>query len=125
MSNNDFVDAKFQQFVQQFHTEEQKVLLAFYRELVGKRSIPYKITDRNFTVTVQKSQGFSIDIEFQDVLIEDGRHPKEIFMESLRGERLSDGRYRLSFINGLAAQTEGQVSKESSFSFSAPVKSKI
>ena len=119
MSNNDFVDAKFQQFVQQFHTEEQKVLLAFYRELVGKRSIPYKIKDRNFTVTVQKSQGFSIDIEFQDVLIEDGRHPKEIFMESLRGERLSDGRYRLSFINGLAAQTEGQVSKESSFSFSA------
>ena len=46
-------------------------------------------------------------------------------MESLRGERLSDGRYRLSFINGLAAQTEGQVSKESSFSFSAPAKSKI
>lgn len=29
--------------------------------------------------------------EFQDVLIEDGRHPKEIFMENLRGERLEDG----------------------------------
>lgn len=118
MSNQDFVDEAFHQFVQQFNTEEQKVLWAFYRELVGKRKIPYKIKERKFLVNVQMSQGFSVNIEFQDVLIEDGRHPKEIFMESLRGEKLGNGRYRLSFLNrmGLA---EGQEPKESSFSFSS------
>lgn len=119
MSNYDFVDEKFHQFVQQFHTEEQRVLLAFYRELVGKRKIPYKIKDRNFLVNVQMSQGFAINVEFQDVLIEDGRHPKEIFMENLRGERLADGRYRLSFTNRLASNGEGQAPKESAFSFSS------
>ncbi len=119
MSNYDFVDENFHRFVQQFHTEEQKVLLAFYRELVGKRKIPYKIKDRNFLVNVQMSQGFAINVEFQDVLIEDGRHPKEIFMENLRGERLDDGRYRLSFTNRLASAGEGQAPKESAFSFSS------
>ena len=118
MSNHDFVDEAFHQFVQQFNTEEQKVLWAFYRELVGKRKIPYKIKERKFVVNVQMSQGFAIDIEFQDVLIEDGRHPKEIFMESLRGERLSNGRYRLSFLNRLGL-AEGQEPKESAFSFSS------
>ncbi|WP_405319306.1 hypothetical protein [Frisingicoccus sp.] len=119
MSNQDFVDEAFYQFVQQFHTEEQKVLLAFYRELVGKRKIPYKIKDRSFSVNIQMCQGFAIDVEFQDVLIEDGRHPKEIFMENLRGERLDDGRYRMSFTNRLAASSEGQAPKESAFSFSS------
>lgn len=118
MSNYDFVDEEFHQFVQQFHTEEQRVLLAFYRELVGKRKIPYKIKDRNFQVNVQMNQGFAITAEFQDVLIEDGRHPKEILMENLRGERLEDGRYRLSFTNRLASG-EGQAPKESAFSFSS------
>ena len=118
MSNQDFVDEAFHQFVQQFNREEQKVLWAFYRELVGKRKIPYKIKERKFLVNVQMSQGFAIDVEFQDVLIEDGRHPKEIFMESLRGERLSNGRYRLTFLNRLGL-AEGQEPKESSFSFSA------
>lgn len=119
MSNHDVVDEDFHQFVQQFHIEEQRVLLAFYRELVGKRKIPYKIKDRNFSVNVQMCQGFAVDVEFQDVLIEDGRHPKEIFMDSLRGERLEDGRYRLSFVNRLAPLSEGQALKESSFSFSS------
>ena len=118
MSNQDFVDEAFHQFVQQFNRAEQKVLWAFYRELVGKRKIPYKIKERKFLVNVQMSQGFAIDVEFQDVLIEDGRHPKEIFMESLRGERLSNGRYRLTFLNRLGL-AEGQEPKESSFSFSA------
>ena len=118
MSNQDFVDEAFHQFVQQFNMTEQKVLWAFYRELVGKRKISYKIKERKFKVNVQMSQGFAIDVEFQDVLIEDGRHPKEIFMESLRGERLSNGRYRLTFLNRLGL-AEGQEPKESSFSFSA------
>ena len=113
MSNHDIVDEAFHQFVQQFHTEEQKVLLAFYRELVGKRRIPYKIKDRNFSVDIQMCQGFTVDVEFQDVLIEDGRHPKEILMDSLRGERLADGRYRLSFMNRLAPLGENQAPKES------------
>ena len=112
------VDEAFHEFVQQFNKEEQKVLWAFYRELVGKRTIPYKIRERNFVVNVQMTQGFVIDVEFQDVLIEDGRHPKEIFMESLRGERLSNGRYRLSFLNRLGL-AEGQEAKESAFSFSS------
>lgn len=119
MSNRDIVDEAFLQFVQQFDTEEQRVLLAFYRELVGKRKIPYKIKDRNFFVNVQMCQSFAVDIEFQDVLIEDGRHPKEIFMDSLRGEVLPEGRFRLSFINRLAPQSDGQQPKESSFSFSS------
>ena len=119
MSNHDIVDEAFHQFVQQFHTEEQKVLLAFYRELVGKRRIPYKIKDRNFSVDIQMCQGFTVDVEFQDVLIEDGRHPKEILMDSLRGERLADGRYRLSFMNRLAPLGENQAPKESSFSFAS------
>ena len=117
MSNQDFVDEAFHQFVQQFNMAEQKVLWAFYRELVGKRKIPYKIKERKFLVNVQMSQGFAIDVEFEDVLIEDGRHPKEIFMESLRGERLSNGRYRLTFLNRLGV-ADGQEPKESSFSFS-------
>ena len=124
MSNHDFVDGMlreeeaFHEFVQQFNKEEQKVLWAFYRELVGKRKIPYKIRERNFVVNVQMTQGFVIDIEFQDVLIEDGRHPKEILMESLRGERLNNGRYRFTFLNrqGLL---EGQEPKESAFSFAS------
>ncbi len=119
MSNHDIVDEGFHQFVQQFHTEEQKVLLAFYRELVGKRKIPYKIKDRNFSVDIRMCQGFSVDVEFQDVLIEDGRHPKEILMDSLRGERLENGRYRLSFMNRLAPLGENQAPKESSFSFAS------
>ena len=109
-------DEAFHEFVQQFNKEEQKVLWAFYRELVGKRKISYKIRERNFVVNVQMTQGFVIDVEFQDVLIEDGRHPKEIFMESLRGERLSNGRYRFSFLNRLGL-AEGQEPKESAFSF--------
>ena len=88
MSNQDFVDEAFHQFVQQFNMEEQRVLWAFYRELVGKRKISYKIKERKFIVNIQMNQGFAMDVEFKDVLIEDGRHPKEIFMESLRGERL-------------------------------------
>lgn len=118
MSSQDFVDEAFHQFVQQFHTEEQKVLWAFYRELVGKRKIPYKIKERNFVVNIQLNQSFAMDIEFQEVLIEDGRHPKEIFMESLRGEKLENGRYRLSFMNRLGL-SEGQEPKESAFSFSS------
>ena len=116
MSNQDFVDEAFHQFVQQFNMEEQRVLWAFYRELVGKRTIPYKIKERKFVVNVQMTQGYVIDVEFDDVLIEDGRHPKEIFMESLRGERLNNGRYRLSFLNRLGLM-EGQEPKESAFSF--------
>ena len=111
-------DEAFHEFVQQFNKEEQKVLWAFYRALVGKRKIPYKIRERNFIVNVQMTQGFVIDVEFQDVLIEDGRHPKEILMESLRGERLANGRYRLSFLNRLGL-AEGQEPKESAFSFAS------
>lgn len=118
MSNQDFVDEAFHQFVQQFNMAEQKVLWAFYRELVGKRKISYKIKERKFIVNIQMTQSFSMDVEFQDVLIEDGRHPKEIFMESLRGERLSNGRYRLTFLNRLGL-ADGQEPKESSFSFSS------
>lgn len=118
MSNQDFADEAFHQFVQQFHTEEQKVLWAFYRELVGKRKIPYKIKGRKFMVNIQMNQSFAMDIEFEDVLIEDGRHPKEIFMESLRGETLENGRYRLSFMNRMGL-LEGQEPKESAFSFAS------
>ena len=115
MSRHDVIDDNFRRFVQQFNIEDQNALLAFYRELVGKRVIPYKIKDHIFEVRVQSCQGFMLDMEFQDVLIEDGRHPKEILMENLRGEVLPDGRYRFIFVNRLSSSAD----KESSFSFSA------
>lgn len=115
----DGIDESYLSFVSQLDEEDQRSLLAFYDGLVGTgRVIPYRIKDHRFMVNIETSQGFTYDIDFKDVLIEDGRHPKEIQMDSLSGEKTEDGRIRLQFINRLASAGEyGQV-KMSAFSFS-------
>ena len=107
--------ALFREFVQHFPETEQKVLLSLYTHIVGKKVISYKFKDRTFTIPILRTQAFSMAIAFENVLIENGRHPKEARMLDLRGEALPNGRYVLRFLNG---QTEeGQEPKENAFSF--------
>lgn len=114
----DGIDEAYLSFVSRLAEEDQRSLLAFYDGLAGTgRVIPYKIKDHRFMVNIETSQGFTYDITFNDVLIEDGRHPKEIQMDSLSGEITEDGRIRLQFVNRLTSGSGyGQV-KTSAFSF--------
>lgn len=115
----DGIDEAFLSFVSQLEEEDRRSLLAFYDSLVGTgRVIPYKIRDHRFIVNIETSQGFTYDIVFSDVLIEDGRHPKEIQMESLSGSKNESGRFRLAFVNKLVSGSEAGKHKISAFSFS-------
>ncbi len=105
----------FKKFIQHFPDTEQKVLISLYTHIVGKKVIPYKFKDRNFVIPILCTQAFSMSVEFENVLIENGRHPKEVLMLGLQGDVLEDGRYILRFLNG---QTEeGQPPRENAFSF--------
>ena len=90
--------ALFREFVQHFPETEQKVLLSLYTHIVGKKVISYKFKDRTFTIPILRTQAFSMAIAFENVLIENGRHPKEARMLDLRGEALPNGRYVLRFL---------------------------
>ena len=105
----------FKKFIQHFPDTEQKVLISLYTHIVGKKVIPYKFKDRNFVIPILCTQAFSMSVEFENVLIENGRHPKEVLMLGLQGDVLEGGRYILRFLNG---QTEeGQPPRENAFSF--------
>ncbi len=112
------IDESYLSFVSQLEEEDRGSLLAFYNGLVGTdRVIPYKIRDHRFMVNIETSQGFTYDITFYDVLIEDGRHPKEILMDSLAGEKTEDGRIRFEFINRNVSGSDTGQAKTSAFSF--------
>jgi len=104
---------EFLDFIKLFEAKEQRVLKLFYEYVIDKMIIPYKIRRKNFQVEVMSSPAFSIHLIFKNVLIEDGRHPKELLLSNPSGE-VFNGKYRFRFTNHLAK--EGTV-KESSFVF--------
>lgn len=106
----------FLNFVQNFEEEVRKPLMVFYDYVAEYQAIPYKIKNKSFTIPVADSQSMTMELVFDNVIIEDGRHPMEIMMTRLRGEKTEDatGTYRITFVNGLV--TDG-TAKESSFTF--------
>lgn len=124
--------AEFKDFIMQFEGEERQALQGLSDYVMGQKRIPYKIRNRCLHIDVLNTPAMSLELDFEDVLIEDGRHPREIKFTHLAGEcfereetiRREDGTaetvtrpyYRLSFINGLS---EGPYqTKESAFVFS-------
>ena len=123
--------AEYKEFVRMFDGEEQQALNGLSEYVVGQKKIPYKIKNRILHVDVLSTPAMSLELDFADVLIEDGRHPREILITHLSGEcfertetvkgengaeeKVSVPYYRLSFVNGLS---EGPYqAKESSFVF--------
>ncbi len=123
--------AEYKEFVETFSGEERQALNGLSEYVVRQKKIPYKIKNRTLHIDVLSTPAMSLELDFMDVLIEDGRHPREILITHLAGERFErtetvkweDGTeeqisvpyYRLSFINGLS---EGPYqAKESSFVF--------
>jgi len=105
---------EFLNFIKLFDEKEQRILKIFNVYIIDKVVIPYKIRRKNFQVEVMSSPAFSIHLIFKNVLIEDGRHPKELLLSNPSGEVILNGKYRLKFTNHMAK--EGTV-KESSFIF--------
>lgn len=103
----------FLKFAAGFPEDVRKGLTVFCDYVVNQVVIPYKIKNREFVVKVAETTAFSMTLVFHDVLIEDGRHPREILMTGIRGEKTAHG-YRIYFKNGLI--TDG-TAKESSFYF--------
>lgn len=103
----------FLKFAADFPEDVRKGLAVFCDYVVGRAVIPYKIKNREFVVRVADTAAFSITLTFHEVLIEDGRHPREILMTQVRGQKTAHGA-RIYFKNALAP--EGLV-KESSFYF--------
>lgn len=123
MSNNqtEIADSRrenFLEFAAIFSGDIKTGLTVFYNHIVDKKIIPYKIQmDKTWEVRVIESNAFSYKLTFHNVIIEDGRHPREILLTDVFGERTgkdATGRYRIRFVNGLL--TEGTV-KESAFTF--------
>lgn len=109
---------KFLEFTDLFDEDVKSGLTVFYDFVVNRQTIPYKIKNKEFSVMAADTPAFSLELLFHNVIIEDGRHPREILMTDVRGEKVitgdATGRYRIRFINGLI--TEGII-KESSFTF--------
>lgn len=103
----------FLKFAADFPEDVRKGLTVFCDYVVGRTVIPYKIKNREFVVRVADTAAFSITLIFHDVLIEDGRHPREILMTQVRGQKTMHGA-RIYFKNALAPDGPA---KESSFYF--------
>lgn len=125
--------ADYREFLELFDGGERQALMGLSEYVLGKKRIPYKIKNRGLHIDVLSTPAMSLELDFENVLIEDGRHPREIIFTHLAGERFEreetvrheDGteekvtavRYRLRFINGLS---EGPYqAKESAFVFTA------
>ena len=115
---DDLERENFLNFAGHFQEDVKCGLTVFYDHVVNKLSVPYKIKNKEFSVFAADTPAFSLELQFHNVIIEDGRHPREILMTCVRGECINDhsatGKYRIRFINGLV--TEGMI-KESSFTF--------
>lgn len=101
------------ELIQCFDGEAKQALEKFRDDVIETRVIPYKIRNKAFEVEILTTTAFSLYIIFCNVLIEDGRHPREILMKDVSGEAV-DGHFRIRFINALMGE-EG--AKESSFVF--------
>lgn len=123
--------AEYKEFVELFDGEEKQALNGLSEYVLGQKKIPYKIKNRVLHIDVLSTPAMSLELDFADVLIEDGRHPREILITHLAGEcferqeiqKKADGTeekisvpyYRLSFVNGLS---DGSYqTKESAFVF--------
>lgn len=104
----------FLKFAADFPEDVRKGLTVFCDYVVGQAVIPYKIKNREFIVRVADTAAFSITLVFQDVLIEDGRHPREILMTQVA--RPKDDAWQRVFTSKMHLAPEGPV-KESSFYF--------
>ena len=124
--------AEYKEFLMQFDGEERQALSGLVEYVLGQKSIPYKIRNRALHIDVLSTPAMLLELDFEDVLIEDGRHPREILFTHISGEsfeqedkiRHEDGseetvkerRYRLRFVNGLS---DGPYqTRESAFVFS-------
>lgn len=122
---------EYKEFAALFDGEERQALAGLSEYVLGQKRVPYKIRNRNLHIDVLSTPAMSLELDFEDVLIEDGRHPREILLTHLAGEcfqvqetvQREDGetavvtetRYRLRFINGLS---DGPYqTRESSFVF--------
>ena len=64
-----------------FDGEERQALNGLSEYVVGqKEGTPYKIKNRILHVDVLSTPAMSLELDFADVLIEDGRHPREILI---------------------------------------------
>jgi len=117
MGYNNMVDTTksydFLRFIKFFGEKEQRILKIFNKYVIDKAVIPYKIRSKDFRIEVMSTPAFSAYLIFKNVLIEDGRHPKELLLSNPSGEVI-DGKYRFKFTNLLAR--EGTV-REGSFIF--------
>lgn len=108
----------FIHFAGLFNASVKQGLIAFFDYIVDKQVIPYKIKNKEFSILVADTVAFTIELKFHNVIIEDGRHPREILITNISGEKVDEpgamGRYRIRFVNSLV--TEGIV-KESAFVF--------
>ncbi|MGI6002236.1 MAG: hypothetical protein ACOX74_01255 [Lachnospiraceae bacterium] len=109
-------------------------LRCLWDSVLEHRIIPYKIKNREFHIDVIDTPAMNLSLDFEDVLIEDGRNPRQIRMDHISGDKFTtqvrvtgtDGsvskvdvpRYRVEFINGLTAGRKLYDRKVSSFSFS-------
>ena len=103
---------KFKAFSSGFPKTEQRLLELLLDQIVGIRPIPYRMKNRIFSVRIASGTAFLARIDFEDVLIEDGHRPKEIFISDISGEVFTstgETMYRIRFLNGTG--------RESSFIF--------
>ena len=68
--------AEYKEFVRMFDGEQQQALNGLSEYVVGQKKIPYKIKNRILHVDVLSTPAMSLELDFADVLIEDGRHPR-------------------------------------------------
>lgn len=110
--------ADFLSFASQFSADQRNALMVFYDYVAEYQVIPYKIKNKNFSIAVSDSQSMTLELVFENVIIQDGRHPMEILMTKVKGETLQSedgtGAYKISFING---QITDGTQKESAFTF--------
>ncbi|MCR5527849.1 MAG: hypothetical protein K6F49_01380 [Saccharofermentans sp.] len=125
-------EKSYREFCALFEDPVKECLLGIRDHVLGKKQVPYKIKDKNFRLDVINSPALCMSLEFRNVLIEDGRHPHEIFITHIDGGKFlekvtlddEDGSqktievpaYRIYFVN---APDPGTIpTKVSSFTFS-------
>ncbi len=119
-------EADYAAFISAFDPQTGKSLDGLLEHVVGKKVIPYKIKNKCLHIDVIDTPAMIMNLDFENVLIADGRHPKEILMTHLSGDLqvregaeddLTMGRplYRIDFVNGLT--DEPYQTKISSFVF--------
>jgi len=107
---------EYNSFCMQFSGETRRALLKIPKYLFG-RKVPYRVRDRSLHFVIADHASMSLDIDFDNVLIEDGRNPLEIEIRRFTAENITQQRrirsadgteqmtempaYRFSFINGL------------------------